>query len=137
MRRFLMLTSAVAAVVAVTSSAPAADTAPPSYLETLANCRRILVAGIDSPGCAEIVARRDAEPRPYTGDADLTLQTYSTDSKEYMTQRRVESAERIAKTRTESAERVARERNLTAERLATERTRAVLGAATINASRRR
>jgi hypothetical protein len=136
MRRFLMITGAVAVVVVVTSSpVPAGDA--PSYLETLANCRRILVAGIDSPGCAAIVARRDAEPRPYTGDADLTLQTYSTDSKEYMAQRRAESSERIARTRTESAERVARERNLTAERLATERTRAVLGAAAINAARRR
>lgn len=136
MRRFLMITSGVAAVVLATSNpVPAGE--KPSYVELLANCRRLIVAGVDSPGCAAIVARRDAEPRPYTGGADLTLQTYSTDSKEYMTQRRVESAERIAKTRTESAERVARERNLTAERLATERTRAVLGAAAINAARRR
>jgi hypothetical protein len=136
MRRFLMITSGVAAVVLATSNpVPAGE--KPSYVELLANCRRLIVAGVDSPGCAAIVARRDAEPRPYTGSVDLTLQTYSTDSKEYMAQRRAESSERIAKARTDAAERMARERNLTAERVATEHSRAVVGAAAINAARRR
>jgi hypothetical protein len=141
MRRFLMITSTVAAVVAVTSPAPAADNAPSSYLETLANCRRILVAGIDAPHCAKLVAARDAEPRPYTGAVDLSLPVYSTDPKERLAQIRADAAERLVRLKAQSQEGIAAERNNTAERIASDRNkaavRAALGAAVISAARRR
>jgi hypothetical protein len=119
----------VAALLASAAPLSAADNAPPSYLETLANCRRILVAGIDSPGCAALVAARDGEPRAVSHDVDLTAPTYSTDPKEYAAQLRADTAINVARIRARSAERIAGERNATAERVAAERNATARGVA--------
>jgi hypothetical protein len=125
----------VAALLASAAPLSAADNAPPSYLETLANCRRIILAGIDSPGCASLVAARDAEPRAYTGNADLSVPVYSMDEKTFAVQHRAASAEHVARIRAESAERIAAERNAASERIATERNATTRGVARFNAER--